>query len=784
MIDIEGLVNQAKALHEAGRLDAAEPVYLAVLRMDDSHAEAHHALGALLLELGNHAEGLEHLKQAVEIDFKEPRYWEGWATGQLIAHSPQAALEIVLHAQKIGAGSAGLDSLKSHIENILQTINNDASCQETIKAHDHSEGLNNKKTSVAKTKTPEGKKTSKKLEKEKKRLEVLFKTRKWEKMDSLAREIIKYYPDDFYAYKMLGTILCYKKNYQESLPYLTRAIELNPDVGTYNTLGLSFQNLNRIVDAFQAYARALEIDPENPSFYTYNGLALVFDVMGSFEKAYDYYQKALAIKPDSPVAHNNLGALLKGAKKFDEALFHLDQSLKYDPLHTSAHSNKASLLKEYGRIDEANSGTLIAISAEKNTVQARSYFSNYLFTLNYHPDKAAKEIFDEYCKFDFRYGQAPTSQAVVYNNSANSGRRLRIGYVSPDFRAHSMSYFLEPLLDNHDKSTVEIIAYSDWMREDSVTARYRSYVDHWVSTRGLTDDEMAEKIRSDQVDILVDLAGHTAANRLGVFAKRPAPVSISYWIGYGYTSGLKSIDYFLCDDVIVPSGFEPLFSEKPWKLSAPSVAYRPSPKAGDVNPLPALSRDYLVFGCLSRGIRINHHVVRVWSEILRQLPTSRLFINSGSFASSDLCADLERRFAQHGIEAERLDIGYSSPPWDILRDIDIMLDCFPHNSGTTLVESLYMGVPYITLASRPSVGRIGSVYLNGIGRQEWVAQSEQDYIERALALASDLDQLSKIRASLRSELLSSPLCDEVGLVRRVEEAYRAMWNIWCRSQAG
>ena len=216
----------------------------------------------------------------------------------------------------------------------------------------------------------------------------------------------------------------------------------------------------------------------------------------------------------------------------------------------------------------------------------------------------------------------------------------------------------------------------------------------------------------------------------------------------------------------------------------PSVAYRPSPNAGDVNPLPALSRDHLVFGCLSRGIRINNHVVRVWSELLQRVPGSRFIINSASFTSSDLQADLERRFAQHGIEAGRLDIGYSSPPWDLLRNIDIMLDCFPHNSGTTLVESLYMGVPYVTLASRPSVGRIGSVYLHGIGRQEWIAWSEEDYIDLAQGLASDLDRLSKIRASLRSELLSSPLCDEVGLARRVEEAYRSMWGIWCRSQAG
>ena len=364
-----------------------------------------------------------------------------------------------------------------------------------------------------------------------------------------------------------------------------------------------------------------------------------------------------------------------------------------------------------------------------------------------------------------------------HNNRRDPQRCLKVGYVSPDFRHHSCRYFLEPLLAHHDKNVVEVYAYAELVREDAATVRYQGYADHWVPTLGMSDDALSERIRADGIDILVDLAGHTAKNRLAVFARKPAPVSLS-WLGFGYTTGLTAVDYLLTDTASVPEGSESLFSETPWRLATPGYAYRPAEGMGQVGTLPALTRGHITFGTLTRAVRINPLTIRVWAEILKQVEGARLVIDSSNFQSAAMQDALAEKFAAHGIARERLAIGYHSPPWDVLRGLDIGLDCFPHNSGTTLFETLYMGAPFVTLAGRPSVGRLGSSILEGVGHPEWIAHTEDDYVEIAVALASDLSKLAALRGGLRHEMESGPLMDEAGFARKVEAAYREMWVKW------
>ncbi|MBI5437899.1 MAG: glycosyltransferase, partial [Nitrosomonadales bacterium] len=241
----------------------------------------------------------------------------------------------------------------------------------------------------------------------------------------------------------------------------------------------------------------------------------------------------------------------------------------------------------------------------------------------------------------------------------------------------------------------------------------------------------------------------------------------------------------LTDETSAPAGSEELFSEKPWRLSdtvrltTPGYVYRPAEGMGETSPLPATNAGYVTFGTLSRGIRINHRVIRVWSEILKRAEGARLVVDSKDFREAYTQDVLAEKFAAHGISRDRLQIGFHSPPWDTMRGIDIGLDCFPHNSGTTLFENLYMGVPYITLAGRPSVGRIGSSVLEGVGYPEWIAKTENEYVEKAIALAGDLPRLSVLRAGLRQEMQVGPLMDEPAFARKVEEAYRAMFAKWC-----
>jgi len=335
-------------------------------------------------------------------------------------------------------------------------------------------------------------------------------------------------------------------------------------------------------------------------------------------------------------------------------------------------------------------------------------------------------------------------------------------------------------LENHDRGHVDVFAYADIATEDDVTARYRRHVDHWVLTRQLDDGALAERIRADGIDILVDVAGHTAGNRLGVFARKPAPVSVS-WLGFGYTTGLSAIDYFLTDETSVPPGYEGIFSEAPWRMATPALVYRPAAGMGHPGPLPALERKHITFGTLTRAIRLNDRVIALWSEILKRVPGSRLVIDAGNFRDRLLCERFAAKFEANGIVRDRLEIGCHSPPWDVLRTFDISLDCFPHNSGTTLFETLYMGVPYVTLAGRPSVGRLGSSILQGLGRAEWIAYSETEYVEKAVSLANDSQALAEVRGRLRGEMEASPLMDEGGFARKVEAAYRAMWVKWCNS---
>ncbi len=313
-----------------------------------------------------------------------------------------------------------------------------------------------------------------------------------------------------------------------------------------------------------------------------------------------------------------------------------------------------------------------------------------------------------------------------------------------------------------------------------MTDRYRTYVEHWRDTKDLSDEQLAKQIRDDQIDVLVDLAGHTYGNRLMAFAHKPAPVSL-HWLDSGYTTGLTAIDYYLADAATLPVGCEPLFSETPWRLPRTACVYRPKGYMGEVNSLPALERGYVTFGTLSRAIRLNQRLIAAWARLLHLVPDSHLVINSGNFSQPDVCELWLQRFEDLGIARARLELGFQSPPWDVLRGMDIALDCFPQNSGTTLLESIHMGLPFVTLAGTPSLGTLGASVLTAVGHPEWIAHSEDEYVDKLVALASDLPALAVTRAGLREEMQASPLMDEPGFARDVEDAYFAMFQKWAEA---
>ena len=553
------------------------------------------------------------------------------------------------------------------------------------------------------------------------------------------------------------------------------ALQIKPGLAeAHCNLGNTLLSLGRLDEAGSSFQRALQIKPDYAE--AHGNLGNVFYRLDRLGEAEASFRRALEIKPDHAEAHSNLGGALQDKGRLNDAEASCRWALRIKPDYAEAHSNLGSILKDMFRLDESEASYRRALELKPDYEEA---FSNLLFVLNYSPDKSGEEIFEFYREYDARFGQLHRNEWRPHGNSRETDRRLKVGYVSPDFTRHSARHFLEPLLAHHDKNALEIYAYAELFREDEVTARYKGYVDHWMPTGGMSDAALAGRIRADGIDVLVDLAGHTAHNRLGVFARKPSPVSLS-WLGCGYSTGLTAIDYFLADEIVAPAGSERLFSEKPWRLQAPGYIYRPAEGMGEPGPLPAMSAGYVTFGTLSRGVRINHRVIRVWSEILKRVEGARLVVDSNNFRDVSMRDILVEKFGAHGVGRDQLQIGCHSPPWDTVRGIDIGLDCFPHNSGTTLFETLYMGVPYITLMGRPGIGRIGGAALGGVGHGEWIAQTEDEYVEKAVALAGDLPKLAALRANLRQEMRAGPLMDEPAFARKVEEAYRAMFDRWAK----
>jgi protein O-GlcNAc transferase len=596
-------------------------------------------------------------------------------------------------------------------------------------------------------------------------------------VDSFAKAT-KIKPDFAQAHQALGEVLKRQGQRSAAIESHRLCVTLSPaDPSARARLAAALHDDGQIQAAVSAYRQALALDEEHAESYVNMGYAL--HQLGRDEDSVVSYRKAIALQPDFHDVHTSLGDTLTALSRLEEGVEAYRRALVLRPDDQRATNNLAGTLLTQGKIDIA-----IELLAKSTVMDADNILasSNMLFALNYHPDKSAEEIFAAYSDFDRRFGLRWKDPALVHANERKPIRRLRVGYISPDFRRHAVQHFLPPLLDHHDKAAVEVFAYADVLVEDAVTSSYKRHADHWVPISGKTDEQVAARVRGDHIDILVDLAGHTSNNRMGVFARKPAPVSVS-WLGFGYTTGLSAIDYFLSDAIAAPAGSDHLFAEQVWRVPTPSFAYRPSVGMGEAGPLPAEQRGFVTFGTLTRAIRMNHRVVRTWAQILLRVPGARLVIDSVNYQDAATRDALLSAFAGHSIGAERLVIGFHSPPWDTMRLIDIGLDCFPHNSGTTLFESLYMGLPYVTLAGRPSVGRLGSTILEGIGHAEWIAQTEAEYIDIAVALATDLPRLAALRKQLRADMQASPLMDEAGFARKIEAAYRDMFARWAETPA-
>ena len=430
-------------------------------------------------------------------------------------------------------------------------------------------------------------------------------------------------------------------------------------------------------------------------------------------------------------------------------------------------------LSDYSGVCEESD---IALSLDANDYYV---WENRLYYYSYHPDLSVEAIYGEFVRWGDRF--PALSRFSFAEHDRTQGRRLRIGYVSPDFRRHSTRFFFKPLFAHHDRSRFELYAYANVSREreDGLTDEYRGMFDHWRDIRGVSDDDAAALIRRDGIDILVDCCGHTVDDRLGVFVRKPAPVQAT-WLGTAWTTGLRTVDYVFLDSYLAPEGT--LTREKIVRLPRCFVAYRPPEETAEVVPSPALKNGYITFGYSGRTERLNHRVFRAWGEIMRRVPEARLILDFMPFANPPTQGYYREFLSAHGVDVSRVTMRCSANIFEGLGDIDILLDGFPHNSGTTLFDALWMGVPALTLAGRPPVGRIGSSLMMNLGLPQWVTYSEEEYVERAVTLAGDTAGLAAIRVGMRERMRNSPLMDEVGFARHFEDALRGMWQTWCEEK--
>lgn len=586
------------------------------------------------------------------------------------------------------------------------------------------------------------------------------------------------------AHGNLGIALKTAGKLNEAVESYRRAIELKPDsAGVYNNLGNALVEQGKFDEAIACFKRAVALRPNFADVYFNLGCALrdrglLEKDAGRLDDAVKSFQTAVRLKPDFAEGHYNLGATLAHIDEFTKAEACYRKALHIKPEYAEAYGNLANIFLFQGRLDEAEKSYRKTLNIKSDYVGAHS---NLLLCLNYSDGDAAA-VFAEHCRWAEVHGVF--EPPVQYSNIPEPDRRLRIGYVSPDLWTHPVAFFLEALLANHDPDAVESFCYAEVKRPDAMTERLRSLAGAWRDIHGKPDDEVADMIRLDGIDILIDLAGHMANNRLLVFARKPAPVQVTY-LGYPNTTGLPAMDYRLTDNLADPVDSSGRYTEELVRLPNCFLCYLPPRETPPVSPLPAETVGHITFGSFNNLAKVTPTVVAHWASILQAVPDSRLILKSKALRDKTACERYRALFADHGISNERIElIGWTTSIEEhmgLYNRVDIALDTFPYNGTTTTCDALWMGVPVIVLAGSQHAGRVGVSLLGATELTELIADTLDGYRQLAITLANDVDRLAEMRQHLRTKLSASPLCDGPQFARDVEQAYRDMWRQWCRN---
>jgi predicted O-linked N-acetylglucosamine transferase (SPINDLY family) len=527
--------------------------------------------------------------------------------------------------------------------------------------------------------------------------------------------------------------------------------------------------------AMAALQQALDVDPNFAPAYTNLGICL--RRIGRSDAAIAAYRHSLSLDPSSAQTLFNLGCLLQGQRDLDAAAQVYRQCLALDENFVGAFTNLGNVLRDQGLLDEALACYRRAVELAPNDAQTHS---NLIYLLHFHPGFTAEAIFAEATHYDVTHAASRFAFQALPDRPRDPNRRLRIGYVSRLFRTHPMADNFLPLLTRRDRKAFEVFCYGSISHPDGITARLRGLTDHWRDIAQLSDDQSADIIRADAIDILVDLGAHMSNNRLPIFARKPAPIQMTALASMG-TTGVRAIDYRISDRHSDPPDFnDRWYAEETIRLPDCYFAHEPPAEALPVQPAPVLSRGWSTFGCLNNFCKVTPQVLELWSRILRSVSGSHLVLRCPAGSAQQR---VRAAMVAAGVDGSRIAFVDRVLPREaylaLHHEIDILLDPFPYSGHTTSVDALWMGVPIVTLEGNTDVGRSGVFLLDGVGMRELIARDTDEYAHLAIALASDIQRLAHYRSELRQRLLASPVLNPVRFAHDVEAAYRTVWQRWC-----
>lgn len=630
---------------------------------------------------------------------------------------------------------------------------------------------------------------------------------------ALGEQLLDREPNSVGALHLLSVIALHEGRYEHARELTRKALALAPQHAAIHTnLGESCRQLALLDEAVASFRRALKLQPNNPDALNNLGLALTsqgrFDEAITclttalsfragqadahynlavalnkrhrFDEAIAAFEAALALKPNFPEALNNLGDIFNHRGQLDRARTCFERALELKPSFAEAYNNLGNYFKEIGRSEEA---VVHFRRACELRPKETAFHSNLILALQYQSGDEAGVLKPELERWNREHVRPLAASIPPHVNERSPNRRLRIGYVSPDFRDHAVGLNLLPLLKNHAHEECEIFCYAAVPLPDLVTTQIRACADHWRDIFLLTDGQLADLIRTDKIDILVDLALHTANNRLLTFARKPAPIQVSF-AGYPGGTGVETIDYHLTDPHLEPADSDKAFSsDAPFRLPDTFWCYASLATELPVGSLPALTNGHVTFGCLNNFCKVNDSVLRLWARVLAAVPCSRIALLTNEGLHRKRTVEL---LSAAGVDADRITFFSRAAREKYLtfyRNVDLGLDTVPYNGHTTSLDSYWMGVPVVSLVGSSTVGRAGLSQLSNLQLPELAADSEDYFVDTACMLARDIPRLTALREGLRDRIRASPLMDAVRFARNIEAAYRIMWHRWCAQAA-